>query len=73
MSINFMEAYKGVTKTVNYTRKNKCGTCDGARKRKGTDMYTCELCSSTGYVDDGLNYQICERCRGHGRIFDPCL
>jgi len=70
VDIGAIESYLGVDKTINYTVKDKCGTCDG----KGGERTKCSTCSGEGFtiirMGSGLFTQIvrqvCNTCNGVG-------
>ncbi|MEG1862019.1 MAG: molecular chaperone DnaJ [Oscillospiraceae bacterium] len=81
VTISFMEAAQGVTKTVSITRQETCPECDGSGSKKGTGSQTCPDCGGTGQVTQqqrtpfGViqNSRVCSRCGGKGKIVtDPC-
>lgn len=75
--LEFLEAARGTTKNVVYTRAERCLECVGSGAKKGTSASTCELCGGRGSVIQSTGFfQIqtgCPRCRGEGKIVrDPC-
>ncbi len=81
VTISFMEAAQGTTKTVTFTRNETCPECHGSCCKPGTSASTCPDCNGTGYVTQqqrtpfGVmqNTAPCPRCQGKGRIIsDPC-
>lgn len=81
VSISFMEAAQGCTKTVSITRQETCPDCNGSGAKKGTAAQTCPDCKGTGQVTQqqrtpfGViqNSRVCPRCQGKGKIItDPC-
>ena len=70
LSITVLESYNSVEKTITYSRKHECGTCQG----KGGDRQTCGRCNGEGYITvrmgTGMFVQIfkqaCDVCRGAG-------
>lgn len=81
ITISFMEAAHGCTKTVSYTRQETCPECSGTGAKKGTSAQVCPDCGGTGYVTEqqrtpfGViqNRRVCSRCGGKGKIIsDPC-
>lgn len=74
------DIYKGVTKTVKYTRKVKCSDCNGTGSKNG-EKGTCPHCNGTGVERvtkrSAFGIQItetyCRHCNGTGRLIkDPC-
>lgn len=77
LTLEFLEAARGVTKSVVYTRAERCLECTGSGAKKGTSPVTCELCGGRGSVIQSTGFfQIqtgCPRCRGEGKtIREPC-
>ena len=81
LTVSFMEAAHGCTKTVQYTRQETCPDCGGSGAKKGTSRQTCPDCHGTGYVMEqqrtpfGViqNRRVCPHCQGKGKIIsDPC-
>ncbi|MEG0090760.1 MAG: molecular chaperone DnaJ [Oscillospiraceae bacterium] len=81
LSITFMEAVHGCTKTVTINRQENCPDCDGSGAKKGTHAQTCPDCHGTGQVTQqqrtpfGViqNSRPCAKCQGKGKIItDPC-
>lgn len=81
VTISFMEAVHGCTKTITINREETCTECDGSGAKKGTQAQTCPDCRGTGQVTQqqrtpfGViqNSRPCARCQGKGKIItDPC-
>lgn len=81
ITISFMEAAQGCTKTVSYTRQETCPDCGGSGAKKGTGVQTCPDCGGSGYITQqqrtpfGViqNRRVCPHCGGKGKIVsDPC-
>ncbi len=81
LTITFMEAVHGCTKTVTVNRRETCPECDGSGAAKGTQPETCPDCHGSGTVTAqqrtpfGImqSRQPCSRCGGKGRIIkEPC-
>lgn len=82
ISIEFMEAVFGLTKTIEVTQKDTCSTCDGSGAKPGTNVKTCATCNGNGTIQEraqslfGMSIQtrVCPDCRGNGEIIeDPCV
>ncbi len=80
-AISFMEACKGVSKTVKVNRLQKCPDCNGSGAAAGSSVKTCPDCNGKGTVNItqqslfGMVRQTvkCSRCGGKGKIVDnPC-
>ncbi|MBE7091040.1 MAG: molecular chaperone DnaJ [Clostridiales bacterium] len=81
LSISFMDAIKGCTRSVSYTRNETCSSCKGTRAKNGTEFTKCEKCNGTGqirYVSQSsifqtVNVRPCSDCHGTGKkIKEPC-
>ena len=81
LSISFMEAAKGVSKTVSISRQETCTECDGSGAKKGTQVQTCPDCGGSGVVTQQQRTPFgvmqstvpCARCNGKGKIIkEPC-
>lgn len=81
MEITFHEAAFGVTKDLNLTRMQACGTCNGSGAKPGTNPENCKQCNGTGQVrysqstpfGQFVNVKACDVCRGEGKIIiHPC-
>lgn len=78
MSLNFLEAAKGVDKELNVTIMDNCDTCQGTGNQAGTTPDRCQQCSGTGMetVSTGpfMMRSTCRRCHGKG-VFNkhPCF
>jgi molecular chaperone DnaJ len=70
VNVGAVESYLGVDKTISYTIKDKCNSCDG----KGGERVTCTSCNGEGFtiirMGSGLFTQIvrqvCNSCNGVG-------
>lgn len=80
VSLSFMEAAHGVTKTVQFSRQEQCPDCHGTGSRDGK-VTVCPHCHGAGYVTQtqrtpfGViqNTVPCPDCGGKGKIIsDPC-
>jgi molecular chaperone DnaJ len=73
VNVGAVESYLGVDKTINYTIKDKCNSCNG----NGGDRVTCKTCAGDGFtiirMGSGLFTQIvrqvCNSCNGVGYTF----
>ena len=50
MSIEFLEAVKGIKKTISISVDKKCENCDGTGAKSKNDIETCKTCNGTGKV-----------------------
>ncbi|MBR2617606.1 MAG: molecular chaperone DnaJ [Clostridia bacterium] len=81
LSISFMDAIKGCTRSVSYTRNEPCSSCKGTGAKNGTEYTKCDKCNGTGqirYVSQSsifqtVNVRPCSDCRGTGKkIKEAC-
>lgn len=79
--LSFMEAVHGAAKTLNITKQDTCGECNGSGAEKGTTPETCSECNGSGFVVAqkrtafGMMQESrpCTRCGGKGKIIkNPC-
>lgn len=76
MNISFMEAAKGVKRTVDVPHLERCGECGGSGARKGTTPETCPDCHGTGQVRVSQRSPFgviqttrpCATCSGKGKV-----
>ncbi|KAJ3232872.1 hypothetical protein HDU81_002617 [Chytriomyces hyalinus] len=70
LRIGFMEAVKGVDKSVNYQSVANCDTCGGSGMKKGAKQTRCATCGGSGsqtYVRGGFQMSTtCTTCGGSG-------
>ncbi|CAG8717471.1 1469_t:CDS:2, partial [Acaulospora colombiana] len=71
ISVSFMEAAKGTSKTVNVTPVSDCSTCTGTGMKTGKKRTQCPTCRGTGQQTFVLNsgFQMastCSTCQGAG-------
>ena len=75
MRLSFMDAAKGCTKTISYTRNEPCSACKGTGAKNGTEYATCSRCQGRGVVKNVQNTPFgrtivqgaCPDCGGTGR------
>ena len=79
--LSFLDAAKGTTQEIVYTRNEPCSACKGTGAKGGTAYKTCEKCGGTGqiqYTTGGgffrqVSVRACDECRGTGKkIIDAC-
>lgn len=81
LDLTFMEMALGATKTLTFSRNEKCPDCNGTGAKDASSFVTCDKCKGAGYV----NYQkqtlfgtqitqaACDKCGGVGKIAtSPC-
>lgn len=81
INIDFMEACKGIKKTVRLNRMEQCSDCHGTGAQAGTSPKTCPDCGGSGTVritqrtpfGNIAQTARCNKCGGKGKIIDsPC-
>lgn len=69
ITLNLEEAYKGVIKSINFSRRINCTQCGGAG---GTEMRNCLQCNGRGVIKTSRGFfaiqEICPSCKGTGKI-----
>ncbi len=73
---------KGVNKTINLSRTERCNVCHGSGAKPGTDVTSCPDCHGSGeiqYTQSAgfariIRVETCRRCRGRGEVIQtPCV
>jgi len=81
LEITLEEAAKGITKTINVARHEKCAKCNGSGAESSSDIKKCPECRGTGYarMTQRTPFGIfsttatCPKCRGSGsQILKTC-
>ncbi|MDA8355949.1 MAG: molecular chaperone DnaJ [Actinomycetota bacterium] len=77
LHLEFADAVRGVTATVNVTEDVVCHTCSGSGAAPGTGTHPCERCGGKGTLDDNQGLfslsTVCPVCHGRGVTVDtPC-
>jgi molecular chaperone DnaJ len=77
LTLDLLEAARGVTKTVEFRRHEACETCDGTGAKQGTSRVQCSYCGGRGQVLQSTGIfrvqTTCPSCQGAGTIIkDPC-
>jgi len=77
LEIELVEAARGTTRSVEVSRQDPCGECQGSGARKGTSPTTCNYCGGRGQIVQARGFfqvaTTCPACGGNGtRIADPC-
>src|SRR6188768_2922604 len=72
VTLDLEEAYRGVTKNVEFPRSKACGTCKGSGSKPGAQRQLCRHCGGRGQVVQSagiLRVQTsCPHCQGAGSI-----
>ncbi|MDA7977692.1 MAG: molecular chaperone DnaJ [Pirellulales bacterium] len=77
LTIDLLEAARGVRKSIRIKRHSACQTCDGSGAEPGSQVESCSYCGGHGQViqQNGIfrMQTTCPHCRGEGQtISDPC-
>lgn len=77
LTLDFADAARGVTTTINVTSEGPCSTCSGTGAKPGTAARTCSACGGRGAIDDNQGpfsfSSPCRVCQGRGSVIDdPC-
>ncbi|KAJ1546158.1 hypothetical protein HK405_007344 [Cladochytrium tenue] len=75
LRVTFMEAAKGVDKTVAYRAVSDCDDCTGSGLKKGAKKSKCQVCGGTGqqmFIRGGFHLStVCQTCEGTGMYIPP--
>ncbi|MSQ01944.1 MAG: molecular chaperone DnaJ [Myxococcales bacterium] len=78
LTIEFIEAVKGVEKEISYPKHDSCQQCAGSGARAGSEPQTCGTCRGAGEVVQQAQMflrirTVCPGCNGRGKVVrDPC-
>ena len=77
LTIDFVDAAKGLTTTLHLNSEATCSTCSGSGARPGTNSVRCTSCSGRGVTEvnqGGFAFSTpCSRCAGRGAVIEhPC-
>jgi len=77
LEISFVEACRGVEKTLSIPRLTRCETCSGRGAKPGTTPQTCPQCNGSGQMRFQQGFfsiaKTCGKCNGQGQIVtNPC-
>lgn len=81
VNLSFLDAIKGCSRTIRYTRNEPCGACSGTGAKGGTAFQKCSRCGGSGRVKFqqdtifGRTIQVgaCPDCSGTGKkITERC-
>ena len=77
ITLTLEEAAQGVNKTIEFSRRSVCQTCEGSGSKPGSEVAGCQQCGGRGQILQStgiLRVQTtCPVCRGAGQIIvEPC-
>lgn len=81
VTIDFIDAAKGVAKEIEFLRTEDCEVCSGTGAKKGTGKKTCPTCNGAGEVryaqrslfGQSISVRECDTCHGTGEVVEePC-
>lgn len=77
LQLDLEEAARGISKTIQFERAEKCASCKGSGSSPGSQTQTCQRCAGRGQVVQSagiLRVQTtCQSCAGTGELItDPC-
>jgi molecular chaperone DnaJ len=77
VKLDLLEAARGVTKTVEFSRHEACADCDGSGAKPGSSRAQCSYCGGRGHVVQATGIfrvqTTCPSCHGAGSLIkDPC-
>ncbi|HEY2839218.1 MAG TPA: molecular chaperone DnaJ [Pirellulales bacterium] len=77
LTLDLIEAARGVTKTVQFERHEECPDCGGSGARKGSKREECHYCGGRGQVLQSSGIfrvqSTCPQCQGAGSVVrNPC-
>lgn len=81
LDLSFLDAAKGSTKEITYSRNEPCETCRSTGAKDGTKYKTCDKCKGSGqvqYVNNSgifrtVSVRACDACGGSGKkILEAC-
>jgi molecular chaperone DnaJ len=72
VTLDLLEAARGVSKTVEFQRHERCSQCDGSGARPGTARQQCTYCGGRGHVVQSTGIfrvqTTCPSCQGSGSL-----
>ncbi|MCH2570597.1 MAG: molecular chaperone DnaJ [Planctomycetes bacterium] len=77
LELDLTEAARGVTRTLDIKRRERCDECQGSGARPGSSPVQCSYCGGNGQVIQSQGFMrvqtTCPSCRGKGtQVTDPC-
>jgi molecular chaperone DnaJ len=74
LTLDFVDAARGITTTLYLTSDAQCSTCSGSGAKPGTSPRVCSQCGGRGVVDDNQGLfsfsSPCRACQGRGSVVD---
>jgi len=74
LTLDFIDAAKGLTTTLYLTSDAQCSTCNGSGAKPGTQPKVCSQCGGRGVVDDNQGFfsfsSPCRVCGGGGVVIE---
>lgn len=74
LTLDFVDAVKGLTTTLHLTSDTQCSTCGGNGAKPGTQPKTCSQCGGRGVVNDNQGLfsmsSTCRVCGGVGVVIE---
>jgi molecular chaperone DnaJ len=77
IELDLVEAARGVKRSFDIRRAERCNDCSGSGAKRGTQPVTCSYCGGRGEVFQSQGFfriaRTCPNCQGSGRqVRDPC-
>ncbi|MBN1362264.1 MAG: molecular chaperone DnaJ [Sedimentisphaerales bacterium] len=77
VELTLSEIAHGAEKTIEFTRQDLCGECNGTGAARGSKPSRCSVCGGSGQVAKGGGFfqmvSTCPQCRGTGQVItNPC-
>ena len=77
LTLDFVDAARGLTTTLYLTSDAQCSTCNGSGAKPGTQPKVCSQCGGRGVIDDNQGMfsfsSPCRGCGGAGVVIEqPC-
>jgi len=77
VELTLNDVAEGTEKTIEFTRQDICGECNGSGSARGTTLQRCSTCGGTGQVVRGGGFfqmvSTCPQCKGSGQLItNPC-
>jgi len=74
LTLDFVDAARGLTTTLYLTTDVQCGTCHGSGAKPGTSPKVCSRCGGRGVIDDNQGFfslsSPCTVCGGRGVVIE---